>query len=151
MTLVAGDKFNLWFKKKKILALIQQIVREAYYSMPLWIRWLSRSFSHSDAQNRNVFDLGSDWQWARVAKLQFKTWSSTCAAFFMKKVVLHSELLWALTKVLNLKFSVFALKRDSLTCRTNYASCCLLLHLDRSQIQEKIRFEIGNNYWDCLF
>lgn len=150
MTLVAGDKSFICGCKTN-LAFIQQVVKEAYYFMPLWIRWLSRSFRHCWCSEQEWF-----WSWfrlvvARVTKSQFKTWSSTCAAPFMRKVVLHSELLWALTKVLNLKFNACSLKRDSLTCRTNYASCCLLLHLDGSQIQEVIRFEIGNNCWDYLF
>lgn len=88
---------------------------------------------------------------ARVAKLllfntRFKTQSFTCAAPFIRKFVLHSELLWAVMRVLHLKFNVFSLKRESLTCRVYYASCCLLLHLDRSQVQEVNRFEIGNIY-----
>lgn len=140
---------------KTSLALTQQTVREACYFIPLWIGWLSRSSSHFWCSEGKWF-WSSFWlAVARVAKLllfntKFKTWSCSCAAPFMRRFVLNSELLRALMKVLNLTFNVFSLKRDSLTCRVYYASCCLLLHLDRSQVQEVNRFEIGSIYWDSL-
>lgn len=64
MTLVAGD-VSLIYGCKTNLAFIEQIVREAYY----FIISLGESDHYqapqviSYAQNRNEFDLGSDWKW----------------------------------------------------------------------------------------